>query len=277
MTIKSTLKRLGIGGASVALVASLTILLLDGTASSSNAASTISGASQAVCEPAPCGSLSGVTSYQLVNVPNGDGTTSTREYAVQRPEGLTPSPKNLAPAVLVFYESGHCGQVLSGRFGSLAAANRFIVVYMEVPCERGDKNWDKRNIDLAESSAVNDEPYVTAVVQDIKQCPEIGCRSKPMCGPAANLRRGHEQWRQHDRGCDVRSRKFVVVSRLFDRQLEPAAVQRSSGVPKPEPQLLRDDGFVQLQHRRRSVLRHRSQPSSRRPPVRGLGGGPAWM
>ena len=119
-------------------------------------------------------SLSGVTSYQLVNVPNGDGTTSTREYAVQRPEGLTPKLENLAPAVLVFYESGHCGQVLSGRFGSLAAANRFIVVYMEVPCERGDKNWDKRNIDQAESSAVNDEPYVTAVVQDIKQCPESG-------------------------------------------------------------------------------------------------------
>jgi poly(3-hydroxybutyrate) depolymerase len=169
------LKRLGLGGASVAVMTSLTIVLLGGPASSSTAASTISGASQAVCEPAPCGPLSAVTSYKLVNVPNGDGTTSTREYAVQRPNNLTPLQNNLAPAVLVFYESGHCGLMPAGRFGSLAAANRFIVVYMEVPCERGGPpNWYKRNINLDSNSAVNDEPYVTAVVQDIKQCPSTG-------------------------------------------------------------------------------------------------------
>lgn len=170
------LKRIRLAGASIVFVASLVVVLPDGPGGSATAAGTISGASRAVCTPAPCVSPKGVTSYTLDNVPNGDGTTSTREYAVERPGNLTPSPTNLAPAIVVFYASGNCG--LSGipasRFGSLAAENKFIVVYMEVPCERGEHNWDKRNVDPTTSSAVNDEPYVTAVVGAIKQCPSPG-------------------------------------------------------------------------------------------------------
>jgi poly(3-hydroxybutyrate) depolymerase len=170
---KAMLKRIRLAGASIVFVASLVVVLPDGLAGNATA-DTISGASQAVCTPAPCVSPKGLTSYTLTNVPNGDGTTSTREYSVYRPANLTPLPANLAPAVLVFYQSGNCGLKPSGRFASLAPRERFIVVYMEVPCERREHNWDKRNVDPTTSSAVNDEPYVTAVVGAIKQCPSSG-------------------------------------------------------------------------------------------------------
>lgn len=163
-----------LGGAGIACLASLTIVLPHGLASGETAAGTISGASQATCTPAPCVSPNGLTSYTLTNVPNGDETTSTREYSVYRPANLSPSPANLAPAVLVFYQSGDCGLKRSGRFASLAPNERFIVVYMEVPCERAPHNWEKRNVNSPTTSTPSDEPYVTAVVHAITTCPSSG-------------------------------------------------------------------------------------------------------
>jgi poly(3-hydroxybutyrate) depolymerase len=157
----------------VLLVLSLSappLVLAPGVADSATAQGTIEGASQAVCTPSPCLAPAGYTSYSLASVENGDGTTSPREYAVYRPLNLTSSPTNLTPAVLVFYVKGSCGLNPTGRFASLAPQERFVVVYMEVPCGRDD-NWDKRNVDPGTSTAVNDEPYVTAVVNAITQCP----------------------------------------------------------------------------------------------------------
>lgn len=164
---------------------SLALVLSAGTGPSTAAAGTISGASQALCTPSPCLSAGGFTQYTLEEVPNGDGTSSSREYAAERPQNLAPSPTNLAPAILVFYEGGNCGLsgVPAGRFNSFAAQNKFIVVYMEVPCARGDNNWDKRNVDPATSTAVNDEPYVTAVVQAITQCPSTEAQPNQCVDP----------------------------------------------------------------------------------------------
>jgi len=132
----------------------------------------VDGASHATCNPSPCTPATPIA-YTLVNVPNGDGTYSQRTFAVQRPVHLTASAANLAPAVLVFYPSGNCGLVPSSRFASLAPTDRFVVVYMEVPCSRnpGGWNWEKRYVNTATSSIQNDEPYVTAVVNAITQCP----------------------------------------------------------------------------------------------------------
>ena len=132
----------------------------------SASASTISGASLATCSPAPCQVASGVGTFSLGNVSNDDGTVSTRTYGVSRPRNLT----GQAPAVLVFYGGNNCGVVPATRFSTLAAANRFIVVYMAVPCGR-DLTWDKRNIDSATTTVPDDEPYVNAVVKDLTRCP----------------------------------------------------------------------------------------------------------
>lgn len=166
-------------------LASLTIVFAHGLASGDTPASTTSGASQATCTPAPCLSSGTITTYELANVENGDGTTSTRAYGVYRPANLTPSPGNLAPAILVFYQSGNCGLKPSGRFASLAPSERFVVVYMEVPCPptRGDNNWDKRNVDPGTPTAINDEPYVTAVVKAITQCPGSGAEPNQCVDP----------------------------------------------------------------------------------------------
>jgi dienelactone hydrolase len=127
---------------------------------------TITGASEASCEPGPCGPASELQTDALSEVANDDGTTSTREYDVYRPQNLV----GQAPAVLVFYGGGICGQHVTSRFAELAPANRFIVVYMEVPCGR-DGNWDKRNVDASATTTPDDEPYVKAVVDDITRCP----------------------------------------------------------------------------------------------------------
>lgn len=130
----------------------------------------ISGASQAVCTPSPCLASAGSTTHNLVNVSNDDGTASPRSYGIYRPQNLLPSRSNRAPAILVFYAAGGCGFRPPGRFVSLAAPNRFIVVSMEVPCDRGG-SWEKRNVSSPSTTVPNDEPYVTAVIRDITQCP----------------------------------------------------------------------------------------------------------
>jgi poly(3-hydroxybutyrate) depolymerase len=127
---------------------------------------TIAGAGEAICEPGPCGLASELQTDMLSEVPNDDGTTSTREYDVYRPQNLVGE----APAVLVFYGSGICGQHVTSRFAELAPANKFIVVYMEIPCGR-DLNWDKRNVESQATEVPDDEPYVKAVVDDITRCP----------------------------------------------------------------------------------------------------------
>jgi poly(3-hydroxybutyrate) depolymerase len=160
-------------GGFVVVLAALLMLGALGVQRSSAAASTISGASQAVCSPAPCAASKRIPSYTLANVSNDNGTTSTRAYGIYRPANLTSSPGNLAPAVLVFYGSGNCGLVPSSEFASMAPANRFVVVYMESPCGR-DNNWDKRNVDTPTTASPNDEPYVSAVVDDITRCPTSG-------------------------------------------------------------------------------------------------------
>jgi poly(3-hydroxybutyrate) depolymerase len=179
---RATRKKVQLGSAGVVCLASLTIVLPHRLASGETAAGTISGASQAICTPAPCAPSSSTAAYALASVSNGDGTESTRAYAVYRPANLIPSQTNRAPAVLVFYQSGNCGLKPSGRFASLAPSGRFIVVYMEVPCGRDD-NWDKRNVDPETITAVNDEPYVTAVVAAITQCPSSGAGQNQCVDP----------------------------------------------------------------------------------------------
>jgi hypothetical protein len=142
------------------------VLVLALCPAASVSASTISGASLATCSPAPCQAASGVGTVSLGNVSNDNGTVSTRIYGLSRPRNLT----GPAPAILVFYGGGNCGVVPASRFPQLAAANRFIVVYMAVPCGR-DTNWDKRNIDAAATTVPDDEPYVNAVVKDLTRCP----------------------------------------------------------------------------------------------------------
>lgn len=135
----------------------------------SAAAETITGASLATCEPAPCEARTSLEHFALASVSNDDGTTTTREYGVYRPRHLS----GPAPAMLVFYGNGPCGVTSSGRFSSLAVANRFLVVYMAVPpaalpC---DRTWEKRDVDSTGTATPNDEPYVAAVVKDITRCP----------------------------------------------------------------------------------------------------------
>jgi poly(3-hydroxybutyrate) depolymerase len=70
----------------------------------------------------------------------------------------------------------------------LAAENRFIIVYMEVPCERPEHNWYKRNVDSPTTiSTLNDEPYVTAVVHAITQCPSSGAGGPNECVDPARI------------------------------------------------------------------------------------------
>lgn len=131
----------------------------------------ISGASRAACTPSPCQPAQGYTMRTLANVSNDNGTASARTYGVYRPQNLVPSPANLAPAVLVFYASGHCGFIPTSRFGQLAPADRFVVISMEVPCGR-DNNWDKKQVnDAGQTATPNDEPYVAAVIKDLTRCP----------------------------------------------------------------------------------------------------------
>ncbi len=127
---------------------------------------TITGASKASCEPGPCEPPSELQSFTLTEVPNDDGTTATREYQVYRPQNLV----GQAPAVLVFYGDNTCGPHPASRFSELAPTNRFMVVYMEIPCGR-DNVWDKRNTEVPTTAVPDDEPYVTAVVDDITRCP----------------------------------------------------------------------------------------------------------
>src|SRR4051812_26603264 len=53
----------------------------------------VSGASQAVCNPAPCGAPV-TTTYTLPNVSNDDGTASSRAYQLVVPANLNPSASN---------------------------------------------------------------------------------------------------------------------------------------------------------------------------------------
>jgi hypothetical protein len=96
----------------------------------------ITGASTAACTPSPCtaGTSHGTT---LTNVPNDDGTTSTRSYNVYRPTGLTNSAGNLAPAVLVFGADPNINPIADG--------SRFIVVDMAADASRSA--WLRKNID----------------------------------------------------------------------------------------------------------------------------------
>ncbi len=148
------------------LLATAGLLCATATGAAPAAASTITGASLATCEPGPCLLAAGVETVELANVSNDDGTASTRTYAIERPQHLI----GPAPAVLVFYGSGECDVSSSTRFRQLSAANRFVVVYMAVPCGR-DNNWDKRNVDSTTTTTPDDEPYVDAVVADITRCP----------------------------------------------------------------------------------------------------------
>jgi hypothetical protein len=139
---------------------------------SSLTAAAINGASQAVCSPSPC-TVGTTVAYTLSNVSNDNGTSSTRAYEVYRPSHLAASQSNRVPAIIVFYGTGPCGFTPMSRAQNLANANRYIVVYMEVPCGR-DNRWDKKNVNSATTATPNDEPYVAAVVHAITQCPSSG-------------------------------------------------------------------------------------------------------
>jgi poly(3-hydroxybutyrate) depolymerase/lysophospholipase L1-like esterase len=153
--------------ARLVLVALALAVLLGCAASLTASALAIGGASEASCEPSPCQPAAEVQTVTLASpVGNDDGTASTREYGVYRPQNLV----GPAPAVLVFYGGGNCGVKPASRFAQLAPANRFIVVYMAIPCER-DKVWEKRNIDAPTTTTPDDEPYVEAVVDDVTRCP----------------------------------------------------------------------------------------------------------
>jgi polyhydroxybutyrate depolymerase len=149
-------------------------------AASGGAAEPVSGASRAVCNPNPCrrGPTPGSSPHGdfTVQADNGAGSVVDRYYSVYRPSGLTNSPTNKAPAVLVFGRAASCGpSEISRLFNEsqlqpVADANRFIVVYMASQTAGGRLcAWHHRAIDLppTPSDALDDEPYVTAVIHDI--------------------------------------------------------------------------------------------------------------
>jgi poly(3-hydroxybutyrate) depolymerase len=136
-------------------------------------ASAVMGASAAVCSPSAC-AAGALSTHPLSNIANDNGTYSNRAYQIYRPTNLTASPTNLAPAYFVFNSAGGCGYSNAGLWQQLAAANRFIVVNMDVPCQRSwDTNtWAKKWIDTASGATTpDDEPYVQAVVRAVRQCP----------------------------------------------------------------------------------------------------------
>jgi polyhydroxybutyrate depolymerase len=111
-----------------------------------------------------------------VQADNGTGTMIDRYYSVYRPDGLTNSPTNKAPAVLVFGGSQGCGPneiarlYRGSRLQPIADANRLIVVYMTTQTARAPLcGWHHRAIDfpITARDSLDDEAYVTAVLDDI--------------------------------------------------------------------------------------------------------------
>jgi hypothetical protein len=115
----------------------------------------ITGASQAQCAIGVCGTPTGYTTTTL-SVDEGTGTMVSRFYRVYRPLGLTNSPSNKVPAVLLL-DNGN-----PNRFVELAAANRFIAVTLY---SAWIKKWVNRG--PGAPAPVNDEPFIAAVVNDL--------------------------------------------------------------------------------------------------------------
>ena len=150
-------------------------------AASGGAADPVSGASRAVCTPNPC-SLAPVPGSSphgdfTVRADNGAGSVIDRYYSVYRPSGLTNSPTNKAPAVLVFGRS-----VFVRPKRDLAALQR-VANYSRLPTPTASSSstWRSqtagghryvpgttaRSTFLHPSDALDDEPYVHAVIHDI--------------------------------------------------------------------------------------------------------------
>lgn len=156
-------------------------LASSGSAGSVGSAGTISGASQAVCTPSPCTPgpvpVSSPHGAVTVRANNGTGTVIDRYYSVYRPNGLTNSPNNKAPAVLAFGRGAACGPSEVSRLynelrlQSIADANRFIVVYMTSQMAGAPSlcAWHHPAIDFPTPprDPLDDEPYVNAVLHDI--------------------------------------------------------------------------------------------------------------
>lgn len=97
------------------------------------------GGSTATCTPSPC--TPGVMpDWTHITVDDGSGTkTKTMEYKIYRPNGLTNSAVNKAPAVVWLDEQLSPGAIQSWE--SLAVANRFVlVVYKPGSYRVGSKN-----------------------------------------------------------------------------------------------------------------------------------------
>ena len=112
--------------------------------------------------------------FTLNNVSDGDGTSYPRGYSVYRPSGLTNSPSNKVPAVLIFDGGGNCGgnepmiELNNTRVAPLADDNRFIAVFM---LKRSSPScvsqWRKPGILGSPPGSPSDEPYTAAVIADI--------------------------------------------------------------------------------------------------------------
>jgi poly(3-hydroxybutyrate) depolymerase len=84
---------------------------------------------------------------------------------------------------------------VGGRLTSIAPSNRFITIYMNIPCGRtgsGANNWIKKyvNCDPAQAGCPtipDDQPYVAAVVQAITQCPASGTGTATQCVDPARI------------------------------------------------------------------------------------------
>jgi hypothetical protein len=124
------------------------------------------GASKATCATTPClrGPIPAYNQYTLAAVPNGDGTTSNRFYALYRPANLVGS----AATVIVMGGSGGCSGTVATtaltrpRWQDIADANRLQIA---VGVCTGT-SWQHNNsaIPAPAPNAVTDEPYITALV-----------------------------------------------------------------------------------------------------------------
>jgi len=92
------------------------------------------GGSTAVCSPSPCGA--GTVTDGTMSADDGAGRSITRYYSVYRPSGLTSSPTNRAPLVVLLSGTpgSQRGEPRNSGWAAVADANRLVVVAAATQC-----------------------------------------------------------------------------------------------------------------------------------------------
>jgi poly(3-hydroxybutyrate) depolymerase len=145
---------------------------------------TITGASRASCSTSPCQPGSG---HDFTVSVTDNGSTTTRGYVVYRPANLVPSRRNRAPAIFLFGGGGACTPANEPQLAPLANAERLVIVELAEVCGRSPILWEEKYVACGVSPSCpaepNDEPYVTAVVRAVTQCPASGAAANQCADP----------------------------------------------------------------------------------------------